>query len=389
MRDIILSPGSRNAPLLLAAECRDFRKQVIVDERKAGFVACGLSLCSKLPVALVCTSGTALYDYAPAIAEAYYQHLPLIVITADRPVEWIDQDDSQTLHQPGALDKITKCCIDIPVQNPSRPEERWFVNRIINEACNKAITGRPGPVHINVRLDNPLTATIDLEEENEKTFSPSSIEYIDNLDLPPHLYKELAQELVGKRIMITAGFMQPDNKLNRAIASMAKLPNVVCFCETISNLHLTGNPYNVDTVISTLDMSDGRLMGTLRPDVVISIGGALVSRKLKEFLRTFSPAEHWTLGDTSPSSDCFMSLTRHIEVAPEKFFKGIVKNLNKAVKFCNPLYKSTWKDKRKLAETSTSRYLTKHPEWSELRAFSYMLTNLPSTFNLFRVMVPP
>ena len=383
VQDVVLSPGSRNAPLLLAAECRPFRKQVITDERTAAFVACGLSLCSHQPVALVCTSGTALYDYAPAIAEAYYQHIPLIVITADRPMEWIDQDDSQTLHQPGALDKITKFSIDIPVQNSSRPEERWYVNRIINEAVNEALSGRPGPVHINVRLDNPLNETIEVFEEELIEENCRIVDYIDNLDLPPHVYKELSQELAGKRIMITAGFMQPDDKLNRAVASMAKLPNVVCFCETISNLHLTGNPYNIDTVLSTLNAVDSRTMAALRPDVVISIGGSLVSRKLKEFLRKYSPAEHWTLGDTSPTSDCFMALTRHIEVSPDKFFKGIAKNLNKAVKFCNPLFKATWKERRRLAEISSARFLTNNTEWSELKAFSYMLSDLPSTFNLF------
>ncbi|MDE7437163.1 MAG: 2-succinyl-5-enolpyruvyl-6-hydroxy-3-cyclohexene-1-carboxylic-acid synthase [Muribaculaceae bacterium] len=382
VKDIVLSPGSRNAPLLIGADCRPFRQRIITDERTAAFVACGLSLVSKKPIALVCTSGTALYDYSPAIAEAFYQHLPLIVITADRPLEWIDQDDSQTLHQPGALSMITKGSFDIPVQNPNRPEEKWYVNRIINEACNLAVSGRPGPVHINIRLDNPLSGTIPYAPESVSDLR--IVEYIDNLNLPPHLYKELAQELEGKRIMVTAGFMQPDDSLNRALTGFSKLPNVTLFCETISNLHLNNDVYKIDTVLTEMDNGEESSLESFRPDVVISIGGALVSRKLKTFLRNNPPSEHWTLGDTSPSADCFMSLTRHIEVRPDKFFKGITRFLSKnPVKTSAADYKSLWANMRKAAGISAQNFIENNSQWSELRAFSNMLANLPSSFNLF------
>lgn len=381
-KDIVLSPGSRNAPLLIGADCRPFRKRVITDERTAAFVACGLSLVSKKPVALVCTSGTAMYDYSPAVAEAFYQQLPLIVITADRPIEWIDQDDSQTLRQTGALSNITKGCFDIPVQNPARPEEKWYVNRIINEACNLAVSGLPGPVHINIRLDNPLSGTIPYNPDEESNLRV--VEYIDNLNLPPHIYKELAQSLEGKRIMVTAGFMQPDDVLNRALIGFSKLPNVALFCETISNLHLNNDVYKIDTVLTEIENAEESVLESLKPDVVISIGGALVSRKLKAFLRNNPPSEHWTLADTSPSADCFMSLTRHIEVKPEKFFKGITRFLSKnPVKTSVANYKSLWENKRNEACISAKSFIENNSQWSELRAFSYMLSNLPSSFNLF------
>lgn len=382
VRDIVLSPGSRNAPLLIGADCRPFNKRIITDERTAAFVACGLSLAGKKPVALVCTSGTALYNYSPAIAEAYYQHLPLMVITADRPLEWIDQDDSQTLRQPGALDLITKGSYDIPVQNPDRPEEKWYVNRIINEACNLSLHGRPGPVHINVRLDNPLSGTIPYSASTDETVRV--VDYIDNLNLQPHLYKELARELEGKRIMVTAGFMQPDDTLNRALTGFSKLENVALFCETISNIHLSGNPYCIDGVLTAIDNSDEATLHDLRPDIVISIGGALVSRKLKAFLRKYAPSEHWTLGDISPVSDCLMSLTRHIEVSPAKFFKGITKFLARNSNSCSSVhYKELWNQYREAAVKSSDDFLDNDNEWSELKAFSYMLSNLPGSFNLF------
>ena len=111
---LVISPGSRNAPLLIGAAARpELRKIIITDERTAAFTALGIGMVTGRPVGLICTSGTALYNYAPAVAEAFYQHVPLIVITADRPAQWIDQDDSQTLKQFGALQNIVKRSYDI------------------------------------------------------------------------------------------------------------------------------------------------------------------------------------------------------------------------------------------------------------------------------------
>lgn len=380
VKDIVLSPGSRNAPLLIGASCRPFNGRIITDERTAAFVALGIALTANRPVALVCTSGTALYNYAPAIAEAYYQHIPLIVITADRPLEWIDQDDSQTLIQPGALDKIVKGSYDIPVENQDRRQEHWYVNRIVNEACNLALSERKGPVHINIRLDNPLNGTIP-----HSPTQPRIIEHISDVNLPPHIYKKLTGELNGKKVLVTAGFMQPDHDLNRWIRQFAEFPNVAIMSETLSNLHLDGDPYSIDTALSYLENhSTPDVINQLTPDVVISIGGALISRKLKEFLRNNPPAEHWTLGDTSPSSDCFMCLSRHIDVSPAKFFKGISHHMLKMQKGCKTSeYKHVWSDLRTKALKSHDEYIAQAGDWSEMTAFKYMLDNLPSSFNLF------
>ncbi len=153
VKTIIISPGSRNTPLIIAAEAREkLKKYVVADERTAAFMALGMAMGSRRPVALACTSGTALYNYAPAVAEAFYQKIPLIVISADRPAQWIDQDDSQTLRQSGALANIVKASFDIPLEteapepcaNPAFvTEKHWFVNRLVNEAMTVATTGLP------------------------------------------------------------------------------------------------------------------------------------------------------------------------------------------------------------------------------------------------------
>ncbi|MDE7351068.1 MAG: 2-succinyl-5-enolpyruvyl-6-hydroxy-3-cyclohexene-1-carboxylic-acid synthase, partial [Muribaculaceae bacterium] len=156
------SPGSRNAPLILAMEaCGEIKKRVVIDERSAAFQAYGCALVERCPVALVCTSGTAVLDYAPAVAEAYYSGVPLIVVSADRPSEWIDQDDSQTIRQFGVLRNIVKGSYDVRAIPEGSGMEytsrmRWNINRTVNEAMLKALEGKPGPVHINVQLSDPL-----------------------------------------------------------------------------------------------------------------------------------------------------------------------------------------------------------------------------------------
>ena len=95
--------------------------------------------------------------------------------------------------------------------------------------------------------------------------------------------------------------------LNRYMSAFARMGNVAVMCETLSNLHLPGNPYAIDSVLSIIE-NNADVCESLRPDVVISIGGALISRKLKEYIRKYPPAHHWTLGDTSPSADCFMAV---------------------------------------------------------------------------------
>ena len=156
VRHVVISPGSRNAPLVVAlAQCDAIEKTVVIDERSAAFIALGKASIVDGAVALVCTSGTAVLNYAPAIAEAYYRKLPIVVVSADRPMEWIDQDDSQTLRQYEALSHYVKRSYNIP-SRCDNDTSRWYVNRVVNDAMLCALSGRRAPVHINLQLAIPL-----------------------------------------------------------------------------------------------------------------------------------------------------------------------------------------------------------------------------------------
>ena len=155
IRHAVVCPGSRNSPIVHNLnECPDIACYPVTDERSAGFYAMGMSRALKRPVVVCVTSGTALLNLAPAVAEAYYQHIPLVAISADRPPQWIDQLDGQTLPQPDALGRFVRKAVTLP--EPHDAEEKWYCNRLVNEALIAALQGGGGPVHINVPITEPL-----------------------------------------------------------------------------------------------------------------------------------------------------------------------------------------------------------------------------------------
>lgn len=378
VRNVVCSPGSRNVPLLLAAASRPFlKKHFVVDERSAAFVGLGIAMVSKEPVALVCTSGTALLNYAPAIAEAYYQSLPLIVISADRPLQWIDQDDSQTLRQDYALKNFVKNSYSIPAYGEEDEELQWFVNRIANDAVMEASSRRPGPVHINIHLSEPLNHKIQTTNGQPRIINEIRGDIVANKEI----LRDLAKKLSESRIMLVAGFGLPDAALHKAVSDFSRLPNVVVMAETISNLHLNNIDYSIDSVLTSFPNS---ILDEIAPQVIISIGGSLVSRKLKEYLRRNSDkCEHWSVGYFHTTSDPFMSLSMKIEVKPALFFKKLTVLMRKFKISDNAInFKEEWNKKRKDALGVKNNFID-NSDWSELKAFNILLNNIPSDYNVF------
>ncbi|MBC8082789.1 MAG: 2-succinyl-5-enolpyruvyl-6-hydroxy-3-cyclohexene-1-carboxylic-acid synthase, partial [Hymenobacter sp.] len=154
--DVVLSPGSRSAPLTLAfARHPALTVRVVPDERAAAFIALGMAQAQRRVVVLVCTSGTAGLNYAPAVAEAYFQQIPLVIFTADRPPEWIDQLDGQTVRQHNLYGAHAKGAFEFPVDT-SHADAKWHSARLINEAINLAQAAPAGPVQVNVPLREPF-----------------------------------------------------------------------------------------------------------------------------------------------------------------------------------------------------------------------------------------
>lgn len=397
LRAAVVSPGSRNAPLLMAIAARpQIRSRVVTDERTAAFVALGMAIATNRPVMLCCTSGTALLNYAPAVAEAFHRHVPLIVVSADRPSRWIDQNDSQTIRQPGAFRNIIKKSFDIPVSDGNSvecgnqafgSEYEWYVNRVANEAWIAATSGIPGPVHVNVQIDAPIGETTG----TDLTSASDSVRKIKTLGGPktltPAQYRELAGTVAGKKILVEAGFMSPDSRLNKALADFLQLPQTAICAEPLSNLHPVGHP---DACVTDLALAaDEDTLRSLRPDIIISIGGAVVSSRLKTFLRSCPDAECWTLGDTDPGVDCYQSLTLHIDADPALFFRGftsIIKWMKGHGMYRDENsasgYAEAWRNARQEAIKQAEEYIGTAP-WSELKAMNILLNAVPRKFNLF------
>lgn len=369
----VISPGSRNAPLVVALTRRaGLQTSVVIDERSAAFIALGMAIQSGKPVALVCTSGTALLNYAPAVAEAFYRGVPLIIISADRPEEWIDQDDSQTIWQQNALSPYVKRSCDIPAHTDFSNGE-WVCNRLINDLLLEAVNGRKGPVHINMRLDAPLNNITDLQPDRSRVIrmvSPS-------VELPTSEARRIGEMIASPRkVLIIVGFHEPDEKLNRALAKLALLPNVAVMTETIANLHSARFINRIDSTLCRLSKEQRE---QLAPDVVITAGGALVSRFVKDWLRSLEGVEHWHVGLSHTTIDCFKHLALRIEMRPAIFLRQLASALQI---FKAPSdYARLWHEAKISAQGIHEKYIADSP-WSDMKVFSYIIPNIPSRWNL-------
>ncbi len=370
VRNAVISPGSRNAPLIRAILSSDLiSSKIVIDERSAAFIALGIAVTSGSPVALICTSGSAMLNYAPAIAEAYYRKAPLIVITADRPLEWIDQDDSQTIRQPYGLDNYVWRSYNIPWVNTD--SYRWYANRIFNEALLFSVK-ESLPVHINLQINNPA--------EPPANISMNDTRVIEMINPAPRLtvteMRELGKSIASpKKIMIICGFMPPDKTLNKALIKLAALPNVIVLTETISNLHSADFINSIDVTINSLP-SDYK---AYLPDIVITLGGAIVSRHIKTLLRKNPPYEHWHVGLVDHLIDCFTSVTRQIAITPNVFFPALASALQPHRKECE--YARIWSILKNKAKSTLQSYVDRSP-WSDLKCFATLLPLIPRRWNV-------
>ena len=315
VRKIVLCPGSRNAAIVQTlSNIEDFTCYAVTDERSAGFFAIGLSLQGGGPAAVCCTSGSALLNLHPAVAEAFYQQIALIVISADYPAAWIGQTDSQTLPQPNVFSSLVKMSINLPEVN--NEEDEWYCNRLINEAILETTHHGKGPVHINVPVSEPIYRfTVKALPEVR------IITRYQGLSVYDRDYKELIARLnqYNKR-MVVVGQMNLiylyEKKYEKALYK-----HFVWLTEHLSNQTIPGIPIkNFDTAIYTMDTDRQTAM---TPDLLITYGGQVGSKQLKKYLRNHPPKEHWHVSADGKLIDPYGRLTTIIEMDPFEFLEKI------------------------------------------------------------------
>jgi len=296
----VVCPGSRCAPLLIGfGKHPDIETISVTDERSAGFIALGLAQQSDMPVVLVCTSGTAAQNFAPAVTEAFYQNVPLIVLTADRPPEWIDQWDGQTIHQEKMYEPHVKGSFIYDENNVNVGEE----------ALTLASDGAKGPVHLNIPIREP--------------FYPNSLEQIEIATNGTEFAKEKKYEIEDSiwdefetimnssdKVLVLGGQLEPNSELVELLNKV----NIPIVGDVISNLH------GVDGVIKSSDLVFKTNDESIVPDFIITVGLSIISKNLKLYLRKYKPKHHWHIG-LGNVGDPFQSLTKIIEVTPVHFFK--------------------------------------------------------------------
>jgi 2-succinyl-5-enolpyruvyl-6-hydroxy-3-cyclohexene-1-carboxylate synthase len=360
VEQVVISPGSRNAPLIISfAGYEKFECLSIVDERSAAYFALGLARETKKPVAIVCTSGTAGLNYAPAVAEAYYQQVPLVVITADRPKEWINQADGQAIEQPGIYNNFIRHQCTLPLSGGHKDDE-WYMNRILNEAFQKCTGTIPGPIHINVPMREPLYG--------KTVYSDSPARKIEVLtgdsQLSPDAISLLTNDMLRyERVMVLTGALHHDPAMKQALEALAA-KGVVVLTETLSNLNSERFIQNMDRVVSTVS-EDEQLF--FSPDILITLDVPVLSKMVKKILRQRKPHIHWHFTNQSYVTDTYQSLTRMIKGNAPVILQQVADQMPAREK----RFHDTW-TKRSTQSTERHQQYFEKLAWSDLKVYNIL-----------------
>lgn len=374
IRHIVFSPGSRNAPLAIAFNQHpDFNNILIPDERCAAFYALGMAQQLQEPVVLVCTSGSAVLNYAPAIAEAFYQNIPLIVISADRPTDWIDQFDGQTIRQENVLSNHVRYYTSLREHHTFATDE-WYNSREIATMyhhCNGAVKG---PVHINFSFTEPLYG----QEVFDTTILQKSVSrFIDGKQQIPAEEQIVLKEIWKntEKIMVLVGQHQPNVYLQQALKNLSCLPNVAVMVENTSNMIDRDFIHCIDRTLNGISEND---LVAFAPDLLITIGGQIVSKKIKNFFRTYQPQHHWRIGQPFPYADTFQSLTRSI-ISEEAIFIEMIEKFPSDV---SSNFGNKWKQIDYLQEEKAREYCDSLTTFCDLKVFDVLLDCIPDNSHL-------
>ncbi|MCF8334636.1 MAG: 2-succinyl-5-enolpyruvyl-6-hydroxy-3-cyclohexene-1-carboxylic-acid synthase [Bacteroidales bacterium] len=362
----VISPGSRNAPLIKSFTAHpDARCHSVVDERSAGYFAVGMALKTRRPVGLVCTSGTATINFGPALAEAYYQKIPLIAITADRPEELIDQREGQSIRQKNLYSNFVKTSCQLP-QEPFDEDRLWYNDRLVSEAVNTALISPSGPVHINVPLREPLYESIENNTKNHKTINITrTAKTLETSTLESFA----ASWNNSSKIMILTGVLNPSPELDELLKKLAEFPRVSILSERTSNLFKGKYHHYIDRLLNTMPENKT----DYSPDLLLTIGTDVVSKQVKTFLRNHKPQRHWHIEETTFHTDTYKSLTDLIPVQPVYFLKKLQPYLEKL----ESNYSKRWEELEVCAKNVHEEYTNQAP-WSDFKAFEQLHQNLPS-----------
>jgi len=366
--NIVISPGSRNAPLTIGFSTDDFFNcYSIVDERCAGHFALGIAQQIQQPVALLCTSGSALLNYYPAVAEAYYSEIPLIVLSADRPPHKIDIGDGQTIRQQHVYANHILYDAQLEMIGSDSQKEYLVTNeRSINKAINSAIS-KHGPVHINIPFEEPLYQKVEHSTLQVKVMDVLKDE---TTIVPEEFFQHWSK---AKRKLVILSTLNPPVFDQEDLDLLTSDPSVLVMSEVSSNVVHENIVWGIDTLIAPIEFDDEQI-AALQPDLVITIGGMIVSKKIKQYLRRFETKIHYHIGKRR-AYDTFFKLAAHIKMQPTKWLDQLPKQ------FVESDYQQHWINHFKEYLKKRPAYLHQIP-WSDFKVFDRIFRELPDGIQL-------
>ncbi|QTE23635.1 2-succinyl-5-enolpyruvyl-6-hydroxy-3-cyclohexene-1-carboxylic-acid synthase [Polaribacter cellanae] len=362
---VVISPGSRNAPLTVGfSNHPKIETLSVVDERCAAFFALGIAQQTRKPVAVLCTSGSALLNYYPAIAEAFYSNIPLVIISADRPKHLIDIGDGQTIRQENVFANHILFSANL-IENPKFKAKNA---QLIGEALQISVS-QQGPVHVNVPFDEPLYEIV--SELKEFHFPHISMSTLDNSHIN---YKKLAKIWnTSEKKMIVVGVNYPDKELHNLMDLYAGDDSVLIFTETTSNLHHNKAVNSIDQLIFSMEDAEFK---ELQPDILITFGGMIVSKRVKRFLRDYAPKHHWNI-DERKATNTFFCLSEFIQTKPVDFFS----HFNTFITSPKSNYQPKWLAIRDERRKKHAAYF-KDIKYSDFSVFEQILNSIPENCQL-------
>ena len=372
MKHIVFSPGSRNAPFIIAFdEHPDISTIVVHDERSAAFYALGMAQQLNEPVGIVCTSGSAALNYYPAVAEAYYQCIPLVVITADRPAEWVDQGDGQTIVQHEVYKNHIRYSCTLS-EDVNQSDDQWNIEREISTAFNLGNGNWKGPIHLNMSFREPLYGSVEVERKVGKFIQTVSSKF----QIEP-VEKENLKRIweSSPKKMIVCGQFRIDDELQEQLVKLSKDNSVAILVENTSNLV---HPSFIHCIDRTLNSISEEELALYSPDLLITLGGAVVSKRIKSYLRKHKAKNHWKVGFDFPYMDTYQSLTHTFECLPEDFLAEIN---SFPTNDKDSDYGLKWKSKDQLVYPKLTSFFEKIP-YSDLKVFEKIVSNLPEHSHL-------
>jgi len=363
INNVVISPGSRNAPLIIAFDSHpDINTYVIHDERSAAFFALGLIEELQEGVAVVCTSGSAPLNYSPAVAEAYYRQLPLLILTADRPADLIDQGDGQCIRQYDVYHNFIKqsCLLE---EDTSVKQSLFSIETLLSPP--------KGPVHINIPLSEPLYNASEFSTDENCKIELKSKSFLKEVDK-----KEI--ETIWKsspKKLFIVGQMTPNKRIQQLFANLAQDSSIAVLVENTSNVQFFNKfCHSIDRVLTQI--SDDELED-FKPDLLISVGGAIISKKIKQFFRKNKPKHNWRVGEFLIDEDTYQSKTKSIKTSTVDFLEFVssieVDDVSN--------YGNKWKSKDFISQDKHDAFVETAP-FSDLKVFDFILDTLPDNCSL-------